>query len=200
MMIKRLVVGELDTNCYVVASQDKNAFIVDPGDDAQVIGSFLKEHDLTGRFIINTHGHIDHIKANFDLGLDVYIHSRDARLISDPGSNPMTFFFGGFQPVVPSRLLEEGDLCVLDELSFKVLHTPGHTAGCICLSGEGVLFSGDTLFKNGIGRTDFPGASSVQIEESLRKICAYEDEIVVYPGHGSETSLGRECGAWRKKK
>jgi len=93
---------------------------------------------------------------------------------------------------VPGRLLKDADSVTLDELSFKVIHTPGHTAGCICLSGAGILFSGDTLFKNGIGRTDFPGASATDMKSSLERLSHLDKATIVYPGHGPETTIGRE--------
>jgi hydroxyacylglutathione hydrolase len=159
MKIQRVIVGSLQTNCYIVVSEKNNAFIIDPGDDAPKISSVIKKNGWKPAFIVNTHGHIDHIKADAALRLPVYAHADDKDMVSDPGKNNMSFFFGSFDPVVPSRLLQEGDEILLDELSFRVIHTPGHTAGGICLLGHGVMFSGDTLFRDGIGRTDFPGAS-----------------------------------------
>jgi glyoxylase-like metal-dependent hydrolase (beta-lactamase superfamily II) len=113
-------------------------------------------------------------------------------MISDPKKNLMTAFYGTFQPVIPARLLDDGDEVVCDELSFKVIHTPGHTPGGICLFGHGVLFSGDTLFRDGIGRTDFPGASALQMETSLKELSKLPVDTVVYPGHGPTTTIGRE--------
>lgn len=192
MKITRLSLGVLDTNCYIVSSEKGNAFIIDPADSADEIKDALRRDDLAAKFIVNTHGHIDHIKADAVLSLPVYIHSLDAEIISDPQKNHMISFFGGFEPVVPERLLEEGDLIKLDELTFKVIHTPGHTHGCICIYGEGVLFSGDTLFKNGIGRTDIPRSSATDMENSLKKLSALDPDTVVYPGHGPKTSIRSE--------
>ena len=106
----------------------------------------------------------------------------------------MTVFFGTFEPVVPERLLRDGDDVTLDELTFSVIHTPGHTRGSVCLLGHGVLFSGDTLFRNGVGRTDYPGASARKIEESLERLAGLAAETIVYPGHGPQTTIGRELG------
>lgn len=199
MKIYKIEVGELNTNCYVVASEDNNAFIIDPGDDIDIIEGILDKNKLKPRFIVNTHGHIDHIRANADLNLPVYIHQNDAFMIEDPKKNLMSTFFGTFKGVKPSRLLKDGDVIELDEISFRVIHTPGHTQGCICLMGDsatflgnGVLFSGDTLFKNGIGRTDFPGASFKDMQESLKKLSTLDKALVVYPGHGSQTTIGAE--------
>ncbi len=194
MKVFSVVVGELKTNCYIISSDRGRAFIVDPGDDAGKIRRCLKDNGLEASFIVNTHGHIDHIKADVALGLPVYIHEEDREMVSDPAKNITTIFFGPFDAVVPARLLRDGDSVTLDELTFHVIHTPGHTAGSVCLFGHGVLFSGDTLFRDGIGRTDYPGASSRKIEESLARLSRLAVETVVYPGHGPQTTIGRELG------
>jgi glyoxylase-like metal-dependent hydrolase (beta-lactamase superfamily II) len=197
MKIYKVVVGSLDTNCYIVASEKKSAFIVDPGDDVARIRKVLDDEKLRAQFIVNTHGHIDHIKADADLKLPVYIHENDGDLVRDPEKNLMTTFFGSFKPVIPQRLLKDGDTIELDEMVFKVIHTPGHTRGGICLWNAEVLFSGDTLFRDGVGRTDFPGASSELLGQSLKKLSALDPAVRVYPGHGASTSVGRELGDLR---
>ncbi|OIO35655.1 MAG: hypothetical protein AUJ74_05405 [Candidatus Omnitrophica bacterium CG1_02_44_16] len=195
MKIYKVIVGELQTNCYIVASDKGNAFIIDPGDDVEKIRDVLKERMLKAVFIINTHGHIDHIKANAALKLPLYIHEKEKDMVADPRKNLMTLFFGAFTAVKPERLLKDGDRVELDELSFEVIHTPGHTMGGICLLGGGVLFSGDTLFYNGVGRTDFPGASHAELLKSLKKLSFLKEDIRVYPGHGPNTTIGREARA-----
>ncbi|MFA5038458.1 MAG: MBL fold metallo-hydrolase [Candidatus Omnitrophota bacterium] len=195
MKVLTLVLGELQTNCYIVSAKDGQAFVIDPADDAGQIKTCLEQNGLRPSFIVNTHGHIDHIKADKALGLPVYIHELDAQMVSDPAKNAMSFFFGDFEPVVPQRLLADADHLTLAELDFEVLHTPGHTRGCLCLYGHGCLFSGDTLFRHGIGRTDFPGASARQMEASLKRLAALPSETVVYPGHGPHTTIGRELGS-----
>ena len=195
MKIYKVIVGELQTNCYIVASDKGDAFIIDPGDDAQNIKGVLAQHNLKASFLVNTHGHIDHIKANADLKLPLYIHEKEKDMGADPRKNTMAVFFGHFTAVKPERLLKDGDRVVLDELSFEVIHTPGHTNGGICLLGEGVLFSGDTLFYNGVGRTDFPGASHAELLKSLKKLSQLKEDIRVYPGHGPDTTIGREAKA-----
>ncbi|MFH0877292.1 MAG: MBL fold metallo-hydrolase, partial [Candidatus Omnitrophota bacterium] len=175
-----------------VVSDKANAFIIDPGDEGKRIKDFLSKQKLTVRFAVLTHGHIDHFKAAADLGLPVYIHAKDAPFIQDPEINEMTSFFGTFVPIVPQRILKEGDVVELDELHFRVLNTPGHTPGGICLFADGVLFSGDTLFKNGMGRTDLPHGSYVFMVASLKKLSALDKTTVVYPGHGPQTTIGEE--------
>jgi len=194
MKVFSVVVGELKANCYIVSNSRGRAFVIDPGDDADKIRRCLEDNGLEARFIVNTHGHIDHIKADAALGLPVYIHEEDLEIVSDPAKNITTIFFGTFEPVTPARLLRDGDQVTLNELTFSVIHTPGHTRGSVCLFGHGVLFSGDTLFRNGIGRTDYPGASSRKIEESLVCLSRLAAETIVYPGHGPQTTIGRELG------
>ncbi|MFB3919854.1 MAG: MBL fold metallo-hydrolase [Candidatus Velamenicoccus archaeovorus] len=194
MKVFSVVVGELKANCYIVSNSRGRAFVIDPGDDAGKIRRCLEDNGLEARFIVNTHGHIDHIKADVALGLPVYIHEEDLEIVSDPAKNITTIFFGTFEPVAQARLLRDGDKVTLDELTFTVIHTPGHTRGSVCLFGHGVLFSGDTLFRNGIGRTDYPGASSRKIEESLVRLSRLAAETIVYPGHGPQTTIGRELG------
>ncbi len=199
MKIYRTVVGSLDTNCYIVASKENGAIIIDPGDEPEVISEVLSSHNLSPKIIIDTHGHIDHIKADAALKLPVYVHEQDWQMVSDPDRNLMTTFFGSFEPVQPARLLKDADIIELDELKIRVIHTPGHTMGCICLSVENVLFSGDTLFRDGVGRTDFPGSSHALLLESLKKISLLSSDTVVYPGHGPDTTVGRELGEKEKR-
>jgi len=122
----------------------------------------------------------------------VAVHALDSGMIRDPRKNMMTSFFGTFEGVEPEIDLKEGDRLELDELAFEVWHTPGHSPGGICLVGHGVAFTGDTLFRDGVGRTDFPGASAGQLETSLRRLAALDPATVVYPGHGPKTAIGRE--------
>lgn len=192
MKIHKIVVGELSTNCYIVVSEKKNAFIIDPGDEADAIGGFCRQEGIALKFIVNTHGHIDHIKADRALNLPVYLHEKDAAMAGACEKNFMTSFFGAFESIVPERLLKDGDIISLDEMSFRVIHTPGHTSGSICLSAEKALFSGDTLFRDGVGRTDFPGASAADLRDSLIKLSRLDKDTVVYPGHGGQTTIERE--------
>lgn len=194
MNIVTLALGELQTNCYIVSSQKAAAFIIDPADEAPAIRNALKKNGLQAKFIVNTHGHIDHIGANKALDLPVYIHADDAEMISDVSKNSSAMILGSFDPVVPGRMLKEGDHICLEELDFEVLHTPGHTRGGICLYGNGVLFSGDTLFYRGVGRTDLPDSSISLMEKSLKRLSRLPAGTRVYPGHGPETTIAREFG------
>jgi len=192
MNIHRVVVGSLATNCYIVISKEKNAFIVDPGDEPGVIREACRAQGVQPQFIVNTHSHFDHIKANAGLGLPVAVHVKGSAVVSDPSRSPLSVMYGTFEGVAPKRQLKEGDLVGCDELKFEVWHTPGHSPGGICLVGHGVCLAGDTLFCDGIGRTDLPDSSFTEMQESLRRLAGLADDVIVYPGHGPQTTIGRE--------
>ena len=194
MNIKRIIVGPLATNCYVVA-QGKKAFIVDPGGDADVISQYLKEKNLAVEFIVNTHDHVDHIFADYELGYPVYIHELDAPGLQEVSKNHSRLILGDFQPCKPARLLKDNDRIHFEDMMITVLHTPGHSPGGICLFMDSVLFSGDTLFKDGVGRTDLPLGSRTAIFNSIKnKLLTLDDATKVYPGHGPATTIGDERG------
>lgn len=192
MKIYKLVLGMLATNCYIVASKQGRAFVIDPGGEADRIKDFLAAHKLQAEATVNTHGHFDHVAADADLGLPVYIHEDDAVMVRNPQEAITSAMFGTFKPVEPRRLLRDSDTITLDDLDIAVIHTPGHTPGGICLLLDQVLFSGDTLFRDGIGRTDFPGASPELMARSLKRLAGLKPSLRVYPGHGPETTLERE--------
>jgi glyoxylase-like metal-dependent hydrolase (beta-lactamase superfamily II) len=199
--IRTLVVGFCDTNCYVTADRESgDALIIDPGDSADEIYAVVSGTGLTVRGIVNTHCHTDHILANGELKdrfhCPLMIHEADAPGLTDPTMNLATLV-GYRGPTSPpaDRLLRDGDEITFGEITFQVIHTPGHTPGCICLYTPGVLMSGDTLFASGIGRTDFPGGNYEQILDSIRRrLMILPPETQVYPGHGPSTTIGRESG------
>ncbi|MFC1907917.1 MBL fold metallo-hydrolase, partial [Chloroflexota bacterium] len=160
MILKKLEVGPLASNCYVAASESSKAgMIIDPGDEAEVILKKVKELELDIKSIVLTHTHIDHIGALKDVkeatGAEVAIHNNDAQNLQKNSVNTM-FGLSYPTPLPPDRLLKDGDSIDIDTLHFLVLHTPGHSPGGICLLGQGIVFSGDTLFNYGIGRADLP--------------------------------------------
>ena len=197
MIVEKLVVGPFASNCYIVGSKsNKEAMIIDPGDEAKKILKRAKDLELDIKFVVLTHGHIDHTGALKEVreatGAEVAIHAdyvnslKERSLNMIPGLSYPT-------PPPPDRLLKGGDSIDIGDLHFLVLHTPGHTPGGVCLLGEGVVFSGDTLFNYGIGRTDLPGGSSSQLMNSIQtKLMTLPDNTVVYPGHGPETTIGAE--------
>ncbi len=197
-IVKTLVVGEIETNCYLVGSPSSGrAAVIDPGGDADMVLSEAKKAGLLIEAIVNTHGHFDHAGGNRRLkeltGAPLMIHGADALYLSRLGVQAMFFMLRSDNSPPADRFVEEGDVIDLGELSLKVLHTPGHTPGGISLAGPGLVFSGDTLFAGSVGRTDLPGGSCDAMIASIRgKLLPLPDETVVYPGHGPATTIGRE--------
>lgn len=194
-----VTVGLFEENCYLYACpQTREAVIIDPGDEPERILRTIQELKLTPRYIINTHGHIDHICA-IDAVSKVYpvplaIHPADVPLYTDEQAARM---FGRSAPLVrrkPDILLKEGDRISFGTLSLEVIHTPGHTPGGICLIGRPYcIFSGDTLFYRSIGRTDLPGGNFEQIIASIReKLYTLDEDLLVFPGHGEPTTIIEE--------
>lgn len=194
MLIKRIVVGPLESNCYLFGDEaTKEIFVIDPGGDYRKIKSVIDKDGLKPKAVINTHGHGDHIGANNEFGIPVWIHRLDADFLKDPSKNLSGAFGFPLKTETASRLLEEGDILKIGKYSLEVIHTPGHTPGCICLKSEGVIFTGDTLFCEGIGRTDFAYGSEEDIINSIKeKLFTLDDDYIVYPGHGPDSTIGRE--------
>ena len=187
MIVHAVRVGPIGTNCYLVEDETtKETLIVDPGDEAEKILDVIKKNGLKPRYIVNTHGHFDHVTGNLKLkektGAPVLSHELDAFLIA------LTL------PLPPDNFLKDGDRLKVGRLTFTVIHTPGHTPGGICLycEKEKTLFSGDTLFYGTTGRTDLPYASEKDMGISFKKLLTLPDETKVYPGHGQPTTIGQE--------
>ena len=199
MIVKKLVVGPFASNCYIIGSEsNKEGVIIDPGADAEEILNNVKDLGLDTKFIVLTHGHIDHIGALKEVkdatGAEAAIHTDDAKSLNDH-SLGRVFGLSYPPPPAPDRLLKGGDSIDIGDLHLLVLHTPGHSPGGICLLGEGAVFSGDTLFNYGIGRTDLPGGSYSQLMNSIHtKLMILPDNTIVYPGHGPDTTIGTERG------
>lgn len=200
MILKTLVVGPFGGNCYIVGSEsDKHGLIIDPGAEAKLILRTVNELSLTISLILVTHAHIDHVGALAPVkeatGAKFAINEAEATGGLGMFSRMLSSVTGGSftQPPRPDRLLKDGDTIEVGGLKFTVLHTPGHSPGGISLYGHGILFSGDTLFNYGIGRTDFPGGSYEQIMDSIKnKLMTLPDDTIVYPGHGPATTIGEE--------
>lgn len=193
-LLKRFVVGLLETNCYLVADAlTKEACLIDPGSGPYPIKNFIKKEGLDLKFIINTHGHGDHIGANAFFGVPIFIHKLDKDFLKDPGRNMSRLFMTGIVSPWAEKLLEEGDILSLGGLELKVLHTPGHTPGSVSLVLDGVVFTGDALFAGSIGRTDFEYGDQDQLIRSItQKLLTLEDDTVIYPGHGEPSTIGEE--------
>ena len=202
MKIDCLVLGEYETNCYVLRSGEaaSDCLIVDPGLGAEELIAFLDERKMTAVAAVLTHGHIDHIAGLAALrrsfpDIKVFIHALDAEMLAKPVANLSGLMGRAFAAEPADILLEDGDRIEQAGVRLQVLHTPGHTAGGLCLysSGGGVVFTDDALFAESIGRTDFPGGSMSRLVRSIKeKLWVLPDETVVYPGHGPSTTIARE--------
>ena len=197
-IIKRLVVGYLSANCYIVGLEsDGQGMVIDPGGNPDIIIKALSESGLEITTIVLTHGHSDHIAALRDVqektGAQVAIHNEDADFLEGRGSYSSQFGIEYRTPHPPDHLLRDGDIVRAGSMMFKVIHTPGHTPGSICLYTGDKLFTGDTSFHRGIGTTLMPGSSRTQLLESIQyRIMTLPDETRLYPGHGRETTVGVE--------
>jgi hydroxyacylglutathione hydrolase len=191
-------VGPLEANCFVVYSEkSREAIIVDPGDDARKIIDIIQSNNLQPVLIVNTHGHMDHIGANATIkdtfSVPIAIHEDDSTMLTNPSENLSSVI--GTNTVSPAadQLLHEGDTVDLDGTEIKIIHTPGHSPGGICLYFDSTLIAGDTLFKGSIGRTDLPNGDFPTLISSIQqKLEVLGDEVVVYPGHGPKTTIGDE--------
>lgn len=198
LAIRRFVLGELETNCYLVWEPvSRRAVVIDPGGDISGILAELERRRLELTSIVNTHGHADHILGNAALsgatGAPVAVGAGDAGMLVDPAANLSAWVGAPFASPAPGRLLRQGDEISLGGAILAVRETPGHTPGGIVLVGEGVVFSGDTLFAEGIGRSDLPGGDGGVLLDSIRRqLLSLPDETLVYPGHGPETTIGGE--------
>jgi len=200
-ILHTIVIEPTDTNCYIFGSKKtRKVAIIDPGGEDEKIKKLLAKKNLVPEFIINTHGHIDHIGANSDFDLPVYIHKNDANFLTNPLLS-LAVFYGNLKKSPPaSRVLEDGDDIVISDLTLKVIHTPGHTPGGISLKYDGIVFTGDTLFASGIGRTDFPYSSTKDIMYAINnRLFTLDDETIVFPGHGASTTIGneRQAPSWQ---
>ncbi|GHT49058.1 MBL fold metallo-hydrolase [Endomicrobiia bacterium] len=195
--VKTIISGSLDENCYIVYdSKSLNAAIIDPGEDGDKVILGVKKGGFKPEILINTHGHYDHmlsddaIRAKFQIPLA--IHKDDVCMLSDVYKNGSAMFSTSGIVKNPDMLLEDNQKVKLSFAAFKVMHTPGHTKGGICLLFDGFLITGDTLFAGTIGRTDFDGGDYEEMASSLSKIKNLDPSLIIYPGHGSSTTLANE--------
>ena len=185
MIIHTLPLGDYQTNTYI-AENDGHCVIIDAGYAPETILRFLADHDLTADAILLTHGHFDHVGAVRDLAAElacsVYLHESELSMPPMMTAGPLYY----------THTYGEGDHLTFAGIRFRVLHTPGHTPGSVCLMAEDHLFSGDTLFAGSCGRTDFPGGDWATIRKSLTRLAGMENDYLVHPGHGESTTLARE--------
>lgn len=198
MILETVVVGAMQVNCYILAaSENSEAIIIDPGDQLRKIKQALDKHKLKPVLVINTHGHYDHIGCDDKFGVPVYVHKDDYCLLKDPQLNLSGVFSINYSVQSEIKQIEEGAIIESQGIQLKVLHIPGHTRGGISLllkkPGEKVVFTGDTLFYRGIGRSDLAGGNESLLIKSIReKLLILNDDTVVYPGHGAASTIGEE--------
>ncbi|MDD4230466.1 MAG: MBL fold metallo-hydrolase [Dehalococcoidales bacterium] len=196
MLVESLVVGTFEVNCYLLACPEtKKGIVIDPGDEVQRILEKIGQMNINIEKIILTHGHPDHSSGANALkeatGAPIMMHKSDVATANDRLLRMLLGMPEGTK-IEPDGLIDEGDKISVGSIELEVLHTPGHSRGSICLSGDGVLFSGDLLFAGGIGRCDLPGGNEKQMIESLKKVTQMDPEIIVYPGHGPFTTIEAE--------
>lgn len=199
MEMKHYCVGQVATNCYFAINEEtKEMLVIDPGDSAQMLAEKIKKEGLKPKAVLLTHGHFDHAMAAEELaelfGIPVYAHEAEKDTLEDSGKN-VSIMIGRRDSYHADVYVRDGEVLQLAGMELKVLHTPGHTAGgcCYYLEKEKVLFSGDTLFCQSVGRTDFPGGSMSKLVRSIKeKLMALPDEVRVYPGHMGLTTIGTE--------
>lgn len=197
MFIKNIVVGPLQANCFIIADEKtKKAMVIDPGDEPERIMEIIKENNLNVQHIICTHGHFDHVGAVSDIkketNADVLIHKDELQIYK--AALDMAAFWGyDIDPLPePDRFVNDEDEIKVGDLVFKVMHTPGHSPGCICIYGQECVITGDTLFAGSVGRTDFYGGDSLKLKQSFKRLMKLPDNTKVLPGHGEMTTIGHE--------
>ena len=198
MILETVVVGAMQVNCYILAAKEGSAaIIIDPGDQKRKIQNVLDKYRLKPAFIINTHGHYDHIGADNDFGVPVYVHHEDAEMLIDPQLNLSGAFSLPYGVKSEIRLLEDNEMVDLEDMQLQVLHIPGHTPGGIALRllrpKNNIVFTGDSLFFNSIGRADLAGGDEDLLKNGIKvKLFTLPDDTIVYPGHGQPSTIGEE--------
>lgn len=194
-----VIVGALETNCYLVYCRETmDCAVIDPGAEPERIMTAITSLKLHPKLILNTHGHIDHTGANADLkekyGINLFIHANDREVLNSALFSELGFLLDAKLSPAPDGYLKDGDDIKIGKHSFRVIHTPGHTPGSVIFySDQGWLFSGDTIFNGGVGRTDLPGGSEKDLWRSIHeRILVLPDETVVFPGHGPRTTISEE--------
>ena len=199
MKIEKFVLGSLATNCYLIENEEsKELIVVDPAICPDYLINHVKSNGFTPKAVFLTHGHFDHVMGldrwvkEFDI--PVYLHEAEKEILANPKLN-LSWMFGKNYQFDQVVCLKDGDIVNLAGFTFQVIHTPGHTAGGCCYyeEAEEVLISGDTLFRFSVGRSDFPTGSTKVLQQSIReRLFVLPDEVMVYPGHNSNTCIGEE--------
>ncbi len=198
MLLKHFTAGEYETNNYLIICEETlNAALIDAGGNFQKTDTIIKENKAELKFIFHTHGHFDHIQGDAEIQkayeVKTFIHKKDEFLVKSLKQQLMIF---GMKTADIPRIdgyLEDGQILKVGNIKLKVIHTPGHTEGGVCFLTDKILFSGDTLFSNSVGRTDLPGGSYNKLGDSIKnRLFTLDGDITVYPGHGTSTTIGYE--------
>lgn len=198
MIFESITVGAMEVNCYILAEAiNQDAIIIDPGAQLHKIEAVLKKFNLRPALVINTHGHYDHIGCDDKFGVPVMIHKDDASFLGDPALNLSGAFSVPYKAAVEIITLDDGQVIEHGGISFQVLHIPGHTPGGVALllksPQNNMVFTGDTLFRRGIGRSDLLGGDEALLMRKIKeKLLGLPDSTHVYPGHGPSTTIGEE--------
>lgn len=198
MIIKTLTVGAFASNNYLVVCEETHtAALIDAGGDYEATIRAANQEKAALKSVFHTHGHLDHISGSFELktraDVGTYIHESDKFLVYSLGAQLNMFGLPDVDIPAIDDYLYDGQILEVGSLEFRVIHTPGHSPGSVCFLVDNVLFSGDTLFADSVGRTDLPGGSYEQLRDSIvNKLFALDDDIKVYPGHGPSTTIGHE--------
>lgn len=197
LFLEKLTVGEVDTNCYILGTPGDGCLIIDPGANANLILKTIRAEGLILERIILTHGHGDHIGAVNEIKKETDVKISAGKLEKGLLENPdlnLSKTVGSALTIIPDEELKEGDVIKVANLNLKVIETPGHTMGSVSfyLEDKDILFCGDTIFKGTVGRTDLPGGSNIKLRDSIKKISALPEDVILYPGHGPKTSIKYE--------
>jgi hydroxyacylglutathione hydrolase len=196
MFFECIDTGLLSSNCYIIGDSGEAA-VIDPGASVKAISEVLDREKLDLKFIILTHVHLDHIismdKLRQKYNAKVLVHSADAEALGDPEKNCSSLFGYDMKYDSADKCLSHGDIIAVGGLKLEIIHTPGHTPGGISIKTANIIFTGDTLFKLGVGRTDLTGGDGDLLWESINKrLMTLDDDVIAYPGHGPSTTIGFE--------
>jgi hydroxyacylglutathione hydrolase len=199
LMVKGIVVGVFQENCWIIGNRrTREGIVIDPGDQADEILNLAKDMGVNVKAIVNSHAHVDHILGVGDVqkatGAKFLMHEKELAIAASAAQTAKSFTGQDYEsPPTPDAFLNDGDEIDVDGVKLKVIHTPGHTPGSLSFYTEGMLFSGDTLFRGSIGRTDLPGGDhEEEMASIIDKLLGLPDETVVLPGHMQETQIGLE--------
>lgn len=197
MKIKNIVVGPLQNNCYIIYDEKNlESMVIDPGDEPDMIMDFIESSKLSVKYIICTHAHFDHIGVVDDIkretGAKIVIHRDDLEIYLRAQDHAALWGFDIDPLPKPDMFVSEGDELSIGQLKFEVFHTPGHSPGGICLYGEGIIITGDTVFAGSVGRTDLPGGNIQELKKSFKRIIELPAETQILPGHGDLSTIMEE--------